>query len=96
MADMKMKQGQSKSQESCDTACSNIQERMTVIASCGNPVGVVDHVEGNAIKLTKHDSKDGQHHFIPTSWVEKVDDQVHLMKNSMEAEQGWKSSAAEC
>ena len=36
-----------------------VKDRMEVIASCGKKVGVVDHVEGGAIKLTKNDSKDG-------------------------------------
>ena len=67
-----------------------------VIASCGKKIGVVDRVEGNAIKLTKKDSPDGQHHFIPTGWVEHVDSHVHLTKNSMETEQGWKSDAMSC
>jgi hypothetical protein len=78
------------------TCPSNIRERMDVIASCGTKVGVVDHVEGNAIKLTKNDSKDHQHHFIPTEWVERVDSSVHLKKNSMDTERNWKSEAAGC
>jgi hypothetical protein len=57
---------------------------------------VVDHVEGGAIKLTKKDSADGQHHFIPAGWVDHVDAHVHLTKNSVEAEQGWKADAASC
>jgi hypothetical protein len=73
-----------------------IREHMDVIASCGKKVGVVDRVEGNAIKLTKNASPDGQHHFIPTGWVERVDNQVHLTKNSVETEQGWKSDAMSC
>ena len=84
--------------EGCGSAkgVSDIRERMDVIASCGKKVGVVDHVEGGAIKLTKKDSPDGQHHFIPTGWVDHVDTHVHLKKNSMETEQGWKSDAAGC
>jgi len=73
-----------------------IKERMDVIASCGTKVGVVDHVEGGAIKLTKNDSPDGQHHFIPTGWVDHVDSHVHLKKNSMETQQGWKADASAC
>jgi hypothetical protein len=73
-----------------------VQERMDVIASCGKKVGVVDHVEGGAIKLTKKDSADGQHHFIPAGWVDHVDAHVHLKKNSVETEQGWKADAASC
>lgn len=75
---------------------SDIRERMDVIASCGNKVGVVDHVEGGAIKLTKNDSPDGQHHFIPAGWVDHVDTHVHLKKNSVETEKEWKSDAAGC
>ncbi len=66
------------------------------IASCGTKVGVVDRVEGGAIKLTKNDSPDGQHHFVPTGWVDRVDNHVHLKMNSKEAELGWKSDAASC
>jgi hypothetical protein len=31
---------------------------------------------------------------VPTGWVARVDNHVHLSKNSMETEQGWKSDAA--
>ena len=76
---------------------SGIKERMEVYASCGKKVGVVDHVVGDAIQLTKGDSPDGQHHFVPTSWVGRVhEDHVHLTKNSVETESGWKSDAAAC
>ncbi len=82
--------------EGCGTGQANIKERMDVIASCGKKVGVVDHVDGGTIKLTKNDSPDGQHHFIPTGWVDHVDSHVHLKKNSVETEQGWKADAASC
>lgn len=73
-----------------------IRERMDVIASCGTKIGVVDHVEGSAIKLTKKDSRDGQHHFLPTSMVSRVDQHVHLNRNSEEAMKEWKPDAASC
>jgi hypothetical protein len=79
-----------------DAGVSGIKEHMDVIASCGKKVGVVDRVEGQTIKLTAKGSPDGLHHFIPVGWVERVDSQVHLNKNSMETEQGWKSDAASC
>ena len=82
--------------EGSDAGVAGIKERMDVIASCGKKVGVVDHVVGNAIQLTKSGSTDGQHHFIPTGWVDHVDSHVHLKKNSVETEQGWKSDAASC
>ena len=73
---------------STDTTA-KIHERMDVIGSCGNKLGVVDHVLGNQIKLTKNDSPDGQHHLIPTSWVDHVDSHVHLSKNCGEAKAEW-------
>jgi hypothetical protein len=76
---------------------SGIQEHMDVYASCGKKVGVVDRIEGNSIKLTRKDSPDGQHHFVPLSWVGRVHDRhVHLTKNSVETETGWKSDASSC
>jgi hypothetical protein len=74
----------------------NIREHMDVIASCGTKIGVVDHVENGAIKLTKKDSPDGQHHFLPPTMVDHVDHQVHLNKNSKEAIKEWKPDAASC
>ncbi len=68
-----------------------IREHMDVLGSCGNKLGRVDHVQGDTIKLTKNDSPDGMHHFIPTSWVARVDDRVHLSKNCGEAKREWKS-----
>ena len=82
--------------EGTNVGLTGIKEHMSVIASCGKTVGVVDRVEGASIKLTKKDSADGQHHFIPVTWIERVDSHVHLKKNSKETEQGWKSDAASC
>jgi hypothetical protein len=73
-----------------------IKERMDVIASCGKKVGVVDHLEGQTLKLTKNDSPDNQHHFIPFGWVDHVDSHVHLRKNHLETQAGWKSDAVSC
>ncbi len=73
-----------------------VRERMDVIASCGKKVGVVDRVENGAIKLTKKDSPDGQHHFIPADWVDHVHDQhVHLKKSSAEVFQQWQTEPAQ-
>jgi hypothetical protein len=75
---------------------SDIQPHMEVISSCGCTMGKVDHLEGNTIKLTKNDSPDGQHHFIPKDWVASVDNHVHLRKNAEETLQEWKQDAASC
>jgi hypothetical protein len=71
---------------------SNVHEHMDVLGSCGNKLGVVDHVEGDRIKLTKDDSPDGQHHFLPSTWIARVDEQVHLSKNCGEAAREWQAA----
>ena len=60
---------------------SKITEHMEVVGSCGNHVGTVDHVEGDRIKLTKNDSEDGKHHYLPLSAIASVDGGV--VKTSM-------------
>ena len=67
----------------------DIREHMDVYASCGTKVGKVDHVEGDSIKLTKNDSPDGMHHLIPTSWVAKVHDHIHLNKDHKQVQAQW-------
>ena len=68
-----------------------IREHMDVLGSCGNKLGRVDHVQGDTIKLTRNGSPDGLHHFIPTSWVSRVDQQVHLSKTCVQAKSEWQS-----
>ena len=75
------------------TNTAKIGEHMEVISSCGCHVGEVDRVEGNSIKLTKDDpTAGGAHHFIPSDWVDHVDQKVHLKKNKDEVFQGWSST----
>ena len=93
---VKDKTGMGGPAEGTNVGVSGIKERMNVIASCGKKVGVVDRVEGQAMKLTKNDSPDGQHHFIPFGWVDHVDSHVHLKKNHVEVQAGWKPDTASC
>ncbi|MBL0373202.1 DUF2171 domain-containing protein [Rhizobium sp. KVB221] len=54
---------------------SHIREHAEVITADGQHIGMVDRVEGNRIKLTKHDSLPGHadhHHFIDLSLVESA------------------------
>ncbi len=52
----------------------------------------VDHMEGkDLIKLKK--DKSGQHHFIPLSWVSKVDDKVHIDRPGEQAMKEWTTTA---
>jgi hypothetical protein len=67
-----------------------IKEHMEVLSSDGKHVGRVDHVKGAEIELSKMDLQAmGKHHLIPLSWVEFVDEKVHLSLDRDEAEARW-------
>jgi hypothetical protein len=70
---------------------SQIKEHMDVISSDRKTVGKVDQLDGtDTIKLTKQSSPDGQHHhFIPLSWVDHVDQHVHLNKSGADVTAHW-------
>ena len=57
-----------------------IKEHMEVATIEGQHVGTVDEVKGEAIKLTKSDSRDAKHHFIALDRVEKIDDNRIYLK----------------
>ena len=60
-----------------------IKEHAAVIGADGVHVGTVDHVQGERIKLTKQDSVDEKHHYIPISLVAEVEDgTVRLSANA--------------
>ncbi len=54
-------------------------EHLQVKDRNGEHVGTVDHLDGDRVKLTKSDSSDGEHHYVPLSQVESMDSvAVHL------------------
>jgi hypothetical protein len=71
----------------------NIREHMKVIGSDRQPVGTVDHVEGERIKLAKNDPQaGGQHHYIPADWVAGVEgEEVRLRQKAQEARTQWQT-----
>ena len=63
----------------------NVREHMQVIDAEGTPLGKVDKIEGDRIKLTKKDSgsHEGHHHFISRGLVADIEgDSVRLSANS--------------
>jgi hypothetical protein len=72
---------------------SDIQEHMKVVGSDRQPVGTVDHVEGQRIKLAKNDPQaQGQHHYIPAEWVDRIEgNEVKLRKSASDARSSWQS-----
>jgi hypothetical protein len=69
-----------------------IREHMEVIGSDGRHVGKVDHLEGTEIELAKFDTASGlNHHYIPLSWVDDVeDDKLRLDRTAEAAKAAWR------
>ncbi len=69
-----------------------IREHMDVVGSDGKHVGRVDRIKGDEIELAKLDlSTAGKHRLVPLTWVEFVDDKVHLSMDHEEAKRRWMS-----
>jgi len=64
-----------------------IKPHMPVVCSENGQFATVDHVDGQAVKLTK--DRAGQHHYIPLDWVTTVDDKVHIDRPGREAMRAW-------
>jgi stress response protein YsnF len=82
--------GRESSRFSAAIDASRIVEHMDVISQDGQKVGTVDHLDGpDRIKLAKNTSPDGEHHIVPMSWIDHIDQHVHLKKTTAEVEAGW-------
>jgi hypothetical protein len=71
-----------------------IKPDMPVVCSLDGQFAVVDHMEGpDAIKLKK--DKNGQHHYIPLSWVVSAENgKVKVDRPGEQAMQEWTATAA--
>ncbi len=66
------------------------REDMEVVGSDGTHVGVIDHVQGNMLKLKKQDAMaGGQHHLLGTDLIAAVDTKVMLSVTAAEAMRRW-------
>jgi superoxide dismutase, Fe-Mn family len=65
-----------------------IKPGMPVVGSPDGQLGVVEHVIGRGNIRLQPDQK-GQPHFIPLSWVNDVDDKVHLDRSGDQAKKQW-------
>lgn len=68
---------------------SQIRNGLAIIAADAEPVGAVDSVEGDRLKLTRKDSADDVHHYIPLAWVERVAERIHLNRTGAEVRASW-------
>jgi len=72
------------------SSASAIKEHMEVVCSDGVPLGTVDRVEGDSIKLTRDGPHaGGRHRLIPLAWVASVAGAVRLGKTREEARWEW-------
>lgn len=60
---------------------------MPIVCSESKQFGVVDRLEGDAIKVTKDEK--GRHHYIPLSWVTSVDEEIHVDRPGAQAKKVW-------
>ena len=70
-----------------------IKEHMEVTDSNGRHLGIVDEVEDERIKLTRNDSADSLHHFIPLDQMDRVDDNRLYLKEGARIPEGLVSRA---
>lgn len=70
---------------------SKIREHLPILGSDNQEIGTVDHLDGeNSIKVTRDEN--GNHHWIPISWVTRVDEHVHLDRTGQHAIDEWADS----
>jgi hypothetical protein len=66
-----------------------VREHMTVIDAEGTPLGRVDGIEGDRIKLTRDSSgsgsHEGHHHFIPAGLVADVEGDTVRLSSRIDA-----------
>lgn len=60
-----------------------IKEHMEVTDANGQHLGTVDDVKDDRIKLTRSDSEDNMHHYMPLDSVDRIDDnRVYLKQDA--------------
>lgn len=75
------KNNESQNEKSISSA--DIKEHSAVVSADGEHIGTVDKVDGKLLKLTRTDSPDGKHHFIPLEWVSSASsNEVRLSRNA--------------
>ena len=71
----------------------HIQKHMDVVALNNEPLGMVDHIDGRDLKLSRDIV--GQHHFVPLTWIHHIDDKIHLSRSAEEVARLWSGESFE-
>ena len=69
----------------------NVRNGMQVLGSDGGMIGTVSGIEGDQIAVTHAGEHAGHHHHVPSSWVARVDEHVHLDRTAATAWDSWKA-----
>lgn len=70
------------------------KHHMEVVGSDGVHVGIIDHLDGDRLKLINPDSNaSGQEHFLPLTLIAKVDGCVTLSVTAANALARWETKA---
>jgi hypothetical protein len=70
---------------------SRIAPGMQVLTSDGEYIGNVDNPSDDGFTLRRLTGSDGEHERVPSLWVHRVDEHIHLNRTGAEAIAGWKS-----
>jgi hypothetical protein len=69
-----------------------VKPGMRVVCSGKSRFAIVDHMQGpESIKLQRDEN--GVHHYIPLSWVTRVDEEVHLDRPRDQVMREWSTEA---
>lgn len=81
---------QSEAERNGHMYATKIRDDQPVVGSDGEPVGTVDAVEGDRIKLALHDAPArGRHHYVPLTAIANVDHSVRLSQPAAEVIRTW-------
>lgn len=71
-----------------------IKERMEVVDFSGQHVGTIDHIDGDALKLTRRDTTDGRHHFIDVDCIDRIENERVVLKQDVPLPEDFRSDAS--
>ena len=71
-----------------------IKPDMAVICAEGTHFAFVEHLEADNRTIQLATDATGERHYIPVSWVTKIDHAIHLDRTTSQAMREWTSEAA--
>ncbi|HEY6916458.1 MAG TPA: DUF2171 domain-containing protein [Allosphingosinicella sp.] len=69
----------------------SVRSGLQVLGSDGGMIGIVDAIEASRIRLHSTAEPVGEYH-IPSNWVDRVDEHVHLSVTAAVARERWESA----